>query len=490
MKRALLFFFSFCIFLPAYAAEDCESIPSCAELGYTQTTEECAGRSILPCPFNIADPNTVFCGNMGDTETSCELTAESCAAESKIFNSVNCTCEVCPSGYLFDNEVNECREACREDISGCAEYDSEWYGCNCSVCKRGRYLSEKKNVYAGSAGCVDMFCNTVRTTKGYQPLCPVDYCKQCSDDGVCIKCARGFTLEDGGTKCTPPNGTCVPGAILYDDFKCYDPDKAPSGRTPIGVIYWNFGGYGWGSPESRKFLAVSLEEFELPWSTALEGVAQQPCYKYDVGSDEYTYCYKNGPYCDELSGTEKMDCLINKGAEGGSAISYCRNYGVTEADKGKWYLPDLKEVGAFFGGDHAQPYCLLNFALSRYGREIGRNSYSLLTSTSFGSTAAYVVNYNQTDGGSIIKKSTPWPFRCVLDYSDGTEGYFTKEKCFEADNSCSRCAMQTYKPSEDGDCVPCSSEELTSNCANFNGIDCSCIKCDSGYTLTSDGHCT
>ena len=79
MKRGLFLFFVFCAISNAYAAEDCLQRPSCEELGYTQTTEECAGRSILPCPFNIADPNTVFCGNMGDTETSCDLTAESCA---------------------------------------------------------------------------------------------------------------------------------------------------------------------------------------------------------------------------------------------------------------------------------------------------------------------------------------------------------------------------------------------------------------------------
>ena len=421
-----------------------------------------------------------------EENSSCNLTAETCATQGKTFNNISCACESCPRGYLFDKEINECHELCSEDIGACSEYDSEWSGCNCSVCKTGYYLSEKKDVYSSKAGCVAMFCNTIRTTNGYEPLCPVDYCKQCSDDGVCIKCARGFTLEDGGTKCAPSSDACVPGALLYDDFKCYDPDKAPSGRTPIGVIYWNFNGYrdanGRVPSDSKRFLAVSLEEAKLPWSTALEGVGQ-PCYKYS--GDEYTKCQETGPYCDKLNGTEKMDCLINKGAEEGSAISYCRNYGVTEADKGKWYLPNLDEAKSIWDSTHVHPTCLLGYALSKYGTDFSKTQ-GLLTSMSYGSTDAY------TASGAIIKKSTSWGVRCVLDYSEGTEGYFTSAGCFttEADGGCSSCAKQTYKTSEDGECVPCSSEELTDNCATFNGVDCSCIECDSGYTLTSDGHCT
>ena len=63
MKRALLFLFSFCVFSPAYAAEDCLDKPTCAELGYTQTKAECDsfGKSVLPCPFAVNDGDHVFC---------------------------------------------------------------------------------------------------------------------------------------------------------------------------------------------------------------------------------------------------------------------------------------------------------------------------------------------------------------------------------------------------------------------------------------------
>ena len=180
-----------------------------------------------------------------------------------------------------------------------------------------------------------------------------------------------------------------------------------------------------------------------------------------------------------------MDCLINKGAEEGSAIAYCRNYGVTSADQGKWYLPNIDEAKVILDEGYAQPYCLLDFTLSKYGTKIVNST--ILTSTSWSSTNAYAASFQGgTSSSSIIKKSTPWYFRCVLDYSDGTEGYFTSG-CSEADGACSSCGYQKYKPSEDGECVPCSSEELTDNCANFTG--CLCIECNSGYSRTSDGKC-
>ena len=412
---------------------------------------------------------------------ACSLSAATCASQGKIFNEITCACEYCPDGQTFDSSTKTC--VCSGTYN-CATYDA---ACNCIACEAGRYLIDVKNKYDNKATqCIDMFCNNARDL--YEDPCSIDYCKQCNTDGTCAKCAKGFTLEDGGTKCTPPNGTCVPGALLYDDFKCYDPDKAPSDRTPIGVIYWNFKGYkdinGRYPSNSKKFLAVSLEEFKLPWSTALEGVGKS-CSNYTYGSDEYKKCNEVGPYCDKLNGTEKMDCLINKGAEEGSAIAYCRNYGVTSADQGKWYLPNIDEAKVILDEGYAQPYCLLDFTLSKYGTKIVNST--ILTSTSWSSTNAYAASFQGgTSSSSIIKKSTPWYFRCVLDYSDGTEGYFTSG-CSEADGACSSCGYQKYKPSEDGECVPCSSEELTDNCANFTG--CLCIECNSGYSRTSDGKC-
>ena len=70
-----------------------------------------------------------------EENSSCNLTAETCVIEGKIFNAAACACESCPSGYLFDNEINECREVCRKGINDCAEYDSEWADCKCTACE-------------------------------------------------------------------------------------------------------------------------------------------------------------------------------------------------------------------------------------------------------------------------------------------------------------------------------------------------------------------
>ena len=66
MKRGLFLIFAFCAISNAYAAEDCLQRPSCEKLGYIQTRKqcECFNKDVLPCPFNIKDDNTVFCGDL------------------------------------------------------------------------------------------------------------------------------------------------------------------------------------------------------------------------------------------------------------------------------------------------------------------------------------------------------------------------------------------------------------------------------------------
>lgn len=35
-------------------AEDCSQVPDCQTLGYTMTSEECSGHSVVKCPFDVA----------------------------------------------------------------------------------------------------------------------------------------------------------------------------------------------------------------------------------------------------------------------------------------------------------------------------------------------------------------------------------------------------------------------------------------------------
>lgn len=66
MKYGFILLFLFCVISNTYASTDCLQKPSCEELGYVQTRKQCTcfEKDVLPCPFNIKDDNTVFCGDL------------------------------------------------------------------------------------------------------------------------------------------------------------------------------------------------------------------------------------------------------------------------------------------------------------------------------------------------------------------------------------------------------------------------------------------
>ncbi len=348
---------------------------------------------------------------------TCTLNAETCATQGKTFNNISCACEACPSGYLFDSEVNECREACRKDIRNCSEYDSEWADCKCSAC----YESFDGYLFEGS--CRENYCHT------YADMCDVDYCKQCASETECAVCARGFTLKDN--KCVYSADECVPGMVLYDDFNCYDPDNFPSDRTPIGIIYKA------GDDGRGRLLALSLDEITLPWSKNLATI-KTGCTGADDRSD--------------------ADCIIAAGAEENSAAVYCSKYGVTDSDKGKWYLPAAREVMTMIGQD-VHIACLFDTLALKFGSKIVLGGHSdigsLMTSTELNATKCSSV---QRGSGTyhMEKKEKHMRFRCVIDYSNGS-GCPLIEHCrvYRADCSCRLCGDihhydVDYELSDDG----------------------------------------
>lgn len=99
---------------------------------------------------------------------------------------------------------------------------------------------------------------------------------------------------------------------MYDDFKCYSTEQ--SDKTPIGVAAY---------VSENKVLVLALDdsdEKELLSGTAI--------------------VYKK---CSADNGKEQTECLVANGIEEDSAPAYCNSYGVTEADKGKWFLPTVSE---------------------------------------------------------------------------------------------------------------------------------------------------
>ena len=174
MKQGLFLIFAFCAISNAYAQMDCASIPSCAELGYTQAS--CPeGSASLKCPFDetkfyciggkkLADAPapvitpedwTAECADTiahcttldsdcrctacesgylvanGNCVSECDKSVATCAAENKIFNAAACTCEACPTNYLPVDGV--CKKMCTV-VANCTDYNDD---CACTACENG-----------------------------------------------------------------------------------------------------------------------------------------------------------------------------------------------------------------------------------------------------------------------------------------------------------------------------------------------------------------
>ena len=66
----------------AYAAINCAVPPTCDELGYAYTADDCAGQSTLKCPF---DQEKVFCG-----EPAKPSTAVTCTVGAVLYDDLKC----------------------------------------------------------------------------------------------------------------------------------------------------------------------------------------------------------------------------------------------------------------------------------------------------------------------------------------------------------------------------------------------------------------
>ena len=86
MKYGFILLFLLCAISNTYASTDCLRRPSCEELGYVQQKAQCAcfGRDVLPCPFDINNGATSFCGDFPPKKEACS--PEFCAKAMSFFN--------------------------------------------------------------------------------------------------------------------------------------------------------------------------------------------------------------------------------------------------------------------------------------------------------------------------------------------------------------------------------------------------------------------
>jgi len=154
MKKYLLLSLAMAVSLPAYAALDCATPPTCDELGYTQTETDCAGKFMLKCPFSDED---FFCG--GEIASCSDLGYTSTVTSGKTFCLTGSTAEYCPSDSTYYKCVEsatytQCKNAGYTQtrcLIGCTTttcpYDSNYMKCtNCpttsaTTCPSGYYKS-------------------------------------------------------------------------------------------------------------------------------------------------------------------------------------------------------------------------------------------------------------------------------------------------------------------------------------------------------------
>ena len=189
MKKYLLLSLAMAVALPAYAALDCATPPTCAELGYTQSETDCAGQFMLKCPF---DETKVFCGGE-DPEAKC-------AAEGYTKNTTGLT-PLCVGGYTL--------ETC--------PYDSSYTKCVAAPCEDSGYTY--------TVGALGAVC-TVGYTVEY---CPTDETKfKCVESETYAQCRNaGDTLTSCSTGCTTT--TCPYDSNYVKCTNCITLPVCPSG---------------------------------------------------------------------------------------------------------------------------------------------------------------------------------------------------------------------------------------------------------------------
>jgi len=109
MKKYLLLCTALTVASSAYAALDCATPLTCAEWGFTMSTDDCAGKFVLRCPREPNNDNAVFCEKEKTCEEGGYLSAkpsEAYTCEEVTFGNKGCyTNCYCPVGSILYNNL-------------------------------------------------------------------------------------------------------------------------------------------------------------------------------------------------------------------------------------------------------------------------------------------------------------------------------------------------------------------------------------------------
>ena len=323
MKRGLFILFAFCVISNAYAQMDCESIPSCAELGYTQTS--CAGGKGIKCPF---DETQLYCAGVkslpdGETPTiTDEDWTAACANKIDYCTAYNadCQCTTCEDTYLISDGscvpecsgANKCKDAsrnCIECYSSCSAYNSS-------------YKDSQPSGYSCSTTSVMIGAGDGATATSQ--TCYYDCKLNCSGADKCLY-----------------NDSCVKCYASCKDYNSSYMDSEPSNFScqSTSVII----GAGDGATATSKNCYKCCEDgFTF-------------CMNYSYGGCYRATCSdKCQLYVGQANTKAAVDQLGNEALAAYAASQFYVGDKNGAFGQGNWYLPAIGEWMEFYGMDYSK----------------------------------------------------------------------------------------------------------------------------------------
>jgi len=287
------------------AGVDCNTIPTCAEMGFTKTVTDCEGKVMLRCPFDLTNDKTIYCAE-GNSTCDELFTLDACPT-----NGICAECNgkyilySCNNGYIHG--VNKCCNKSEYNLLQCPAEGE------CSSCGQLNKLEKCNSGYTLSDTncCSDEYYNL--DTKPDNATV-----EQCGNKYHFISCNDGYTEENGS--CIEEETCKFVGDILYNDLKCYS--TPPSGKTAIGVVF-----------DATNKLAIELAYRD---GYAWGGYGTYITTLTDCTSIE----------CDTKGKENTQKIVAALGTD--NAAGFCYNLTTGNLTTGSWFLPSAKELYTVF----------------------------------------------------------------------------------------------------------------------------------------------
>ncbi|MBQ9732280.1 MAG: hypothetical protein IJV97_04245 [Alphaproteobacteria bacterium] len=444
------------------AQDSCIVRPSCADMGYTKTIDDCTGKTTIKCPFDLT---AVSCE---DEDSSSESAAE-CASFGYINTPNDC------SGKKLKCPYDENAVLCL----GYSLHDLDWNEM-INITKQHSNLSSDGTFTLPKDGCIlysgnsyrlainnkDFYINPNNTSSStYEQNSPIFLClnknetiKTMDVSNKTIYNTTNQSLWFIPYKLTfKSKYACDIGDYYYEDDTCLD--MPVQTKTPIGIVF-----------DTEKKLVISLSHYNTSVFT----------YTDISGITNYTANAEN-----DYNGLTNSKILWANG----TTVCTDKDYQYNLTSSKFWYIPSAGEINKL-----SNNFDLIQSRLTEVGATTLGGTYSYnyngtpmtanivyTTSTEYNRTSSWFwrvddktlyATSKQSSSGSPEQNFT----RCIFSYADDTDyckeyNLYTKEYSYCNYSSCTLNGYTFYKLTS----CDCSSFYTIANkntCINAGGIPC------------------